>query len=73
MKAATAADMRRIEQLAVEETGVSFATLMGRAGQAAAEDLRARIGEIMAARRAAGKPDAPVRVAIVCGRGNNWP
>lgn len=71
MKAATAADMRRIEQLAVEETGVSFATLMGRAGQAAAEDLRARIGEIMAARRAAGKPDAPVRVAIVCGRGNN--
>lgn len=56
MKQATAADMRRIEELAVQ-AGDSYAALMERAGNAAA----ARIQKLTPAGAA----------AVICGKGNN--
>ena len=56
MKQATAADMRRIEALAVQQ-GDSYADLMERAGQAAADRIQ--------------RLTPQGAVAVVCGKGNN--
>lgn len=58
----TAAAMRLAEKQAVER-GTSYEQLMENAGQAAAEDLLARL--------AAAKLTRPGNVFILCGKGNN--
>lgn len=64
MKKATSGDMRRIEQLAVEH-GDSFAALMERAGQAAADWICHEWPEHRAAH---GRQS---RVTVISGKGNN--
>ena len=59
MKAVTAAQMRRLEQVAVE-AGVSFDGLMENAGRAVGDEVAARLG------KAAGS-----RVVVLVGPGNN--
>ena len=60
MKAATAADMRLIEQLASQQ-GYSYATMMERAGEAVTEWIWEECFDKLPART----------VTVVCGRGNN--
>jgi hydroxyethylthiazole kinase-like uncharacterized protein yjeF len=59
----TAAEMRRVDERAIRELGISGTTLMERAGKAATEVV---VAELTARRRGRG-----ARVLIVCGKGGN--
>lgn len=60
MKLLTAAEMREIDRLTIEEIGVPGMVLMENAGRAAAEQLRRRFGLL-----------APGPVLVLAGKGNN--
>jgi ADP-dependent NAD(P)H-hydrate dehydratase / NAD(P)H-hydrate epimerase len=63
MKALTAAEMQEVDRLTTERFGVPGEQLMEVAGRSVAEVFLARYGHKM--------PDAPGRVAVLCGKGNN--
>ena len=60
----TAEEMRRLDQRAIAELGISGATLMENAGRGAAEAIRALLEDLKAGRSGA-------RVVVVCGKGGN--
>jgi NAD(P)H-hydrate epimerase len=59
----TAEEMRRVDERAIRELGIPGATLMERAGKAAADVV---VAELAARRRVRG-----ARVLVVCGKGGN--
>ncbi len=63
MKALTAAEMQEVDRLTTERFGVSGEQLMEAAGRSVAEGFLKKYGHKM--------PDAPGRVAVLCGKGNN--
>ena len=63
MKALTAAEMQEVDRLTTERFGVPGDQLMEAAGRSVAELFLEKYGHKM--------PDAPGRVAVLCGKGNN--
>jgi NAD(P)H-hydrate epimerase len=63
MKALTAAEMREVDRLTTELFGIPGSQLMENAGRAAADAVWSRI--------AGRSVDEKVRVAVLCGKGNN--
>jgi ADP-dependent NAD(P)H-hydrate dehydratase / NAD(P)H-hydrate epimerase len=63
MKALTAAEMQEVDRLTTERFGVPGEQLMEAAGRSVAEVFLEKYGYKM--------PDAPGRVAVLCGKGNN--
>ena len=63
MKALTAAEMQEVDRLTTERFGVPGEQLMEAAGRSVAEVFLEKYGHKM--------PDAPGRVAVLCGKGNN--
>jgi ADP-dependent NAD(P)H-hydrate dehydratase / NAD(P)H-hydrate epimerase len=63
MKALTAAEMQEVDRLTTERFGVPGEQLMEAAGRSFAEGFLKKYGHKM--------PDAPGRVAVLCGKGNN--
>jgi NAD(P)H-hydrate epimerase len=60
----TAEEMRRLDRRAIDELGISGATLMENAGRGAADAIAAALPALGAPRRGA-------RVVVVCGKGGN--
>jgi NAD(P)H-hydrate epimerase len=60
MKALTASEMRVVDRLTTERSGISGAQLMESAGRSVCEFLRARLGDHYQG-----------GAAILCGKGNN--
>jgi ADP-dependent NAD(P)H-hydrate dehydratase / NAD(P)H-hydrate epimerase len=63
MKALTAAEMQQVDRLTTERFGIPSYQLMETAGKSVAEVFLEQYGYRM--------PDAPGRVAVLCGKGNN--
>jgi ADP-dependent NAD(P)H-hydrate dehydratase / NAD(P)H-hydrate epimerase len=63
MKALTAAEMQQVDRLTTERFGMPSHQLMESAGKSVAEVFLEQYGLVM--------PDAPARVAVLCGKGNN--
>lgn len=63
MKALTAAEMQEVDRLTTERYGVPSEQLMETAGKSVADVFLEQYGHKMA--------DAPGRVAVLCGKGNN--
>jgi ADP-dependent NAD(P)H-hydrate dehydratase / NAD(P)H-hydrate epimerase len=63
MKALTAAEMQEVDRLTTERFGIPGHQLMETAGKSVAEVFLEQYGYRM--------PDAPGRVAVLCGKGNN--
>jgi ADP-dependent NAD(P)H-hydrate dehydratase / NAD(P)H-hydrate epimerase len=63
MKALTAAEMQQVDRLTTERFGVPGQQLMESAGRSVAEVFLKQYSFVM--------PDAPGRVALLCGKGNN--
>jgi hydroxyethylthiazole kinase-like uncharacterized protein yjeF len=63
MKALTAAEMREVDRLTTELSGIPGSQLMENAGRAAADAVWRRIADCGV--------DERVRVAVLCGKGNN--
>ena len=63
MKALTAAEMREVDRLTTERFGVPGQQLMEAAGKSVAETFLEQYGHSMT--------DAPGRIAVLCGKGNN--
>src|SRR5260370_27408078 len=63
MKALTAAEMREVERLIIERYGISTSQLM----EAGGESVSAAVHDY----RALARWSRPLRVAVLCGKGNN--
>jgi ADP-dependent NAD(P)H-hydrate dehydratase / NAD(P)H-hydrate epimerase len=63
MKALTAAEMREVDRLSTERCGIPSLQLMEAAGASVAAEVHERILH--------RKNDAPCKIAVLCGKGNN--